>query len=81
MPLASLTTITDGLKEGMVRLVREPVLRRRLAVAARRTAEARSWQCELDRLEQSYREVHTAWITSRGASTPMPSLSFARDTR
>jgi hypothetical protein len=73
--------MTDGLKEGMVRLVREPVLRRRLAVAARRTAEARSWQCELDRLEQSYREVHAAWLTDRGTSTPMPSFSFAREPR
>ena len=81
VPLADLTTMTDGLKENMVRLVREPVLRRRLAVAARRTAETRSWQCELDRLEQSYREVHAAWLTSRGTSTPMPSLSFARDAR
>ena len=61
----------------MVRLVREPVLRRRLAVVARRTAEARSWQCELDRLEQSYREVHAAWVARRGMSTPLPTFSLA----
>jgi glycosyltransferase involved in cell wall biosynthesis len=78
---AGLTMMTNGLKERMVRLVREPTLRRALAIEARRTAEGRSWQCELDRLEQSYREVHAAWLTRRGMSVPVPSFSFARQPR
>lgn len=77
----SLTAMTDGLKERMVRLVREPALRRALAAEARRTAEARSWQCELDRLEESYREVDAKWRAMHGSSTPMPSLSLARQPR
>jgi glycosyltransferase involved in cell wall biosynthesis len=81
VPLAGLTMMTNGLKERMVRLVREPTLRRALAIEARRTAEGRSWQCELDRLEQSYREVHAAWLTRRGMSVPVPSFSFARQPR
>ena len=60
VPLGSLTTMIDGLKDAMVRLVREPGLRGTLATEARRTAEACSWQCELDRLEESYREVMRA---------------------
>ena len=81
VPPAGLTTMTNGLKERMVRLARDPALRRSLALAARRTAEGRSWQCELDRLEQSYREVHAAWLTGRGASAPLPSFSLAREPR
>jgi len=81
VPPAGLTTMTNGLKERMVRLARDPALRRSLALAARRTAEGRSWQCELDRLEQSYREVHAAWLTRRGASAPLPSFSLAREPR
>lgn len=75
----SLTAMTDGLKNGMVRLVREAGLRGSLSAEARRTSEARSWQCELDRLEESYREVHGGWMTRRGRSTPAtPSFSLAR---
>jgi hypothetical protein len=71
--------MTDGLKDAMVRLVREAGLRRSLAASARRTAEARSWQCELDRLEESYRDVHAGWLARRDRSTPAePSLSLAR---
>lgn len=57
----SLTSMTDDLTARMVRLVRDPALRQALAVEARRTAEARSWRAELDRLEESYREVCAAW--------------------
>jgi glycosyltransferase involved in cell wall biosynthesis len=57
----SLTSMTDDLTARMVELVRNPALRQTLAVNARRTAEARSWRAELDRLEESYREVCTAW--------------------
>jgi len=45
-------------KERMARLVRDAPLHTALAIEARRTAEARSWRAELDRLETSYREVH-----------------------
>ena len=82
VPPGGLTAMSDGLKNGMVRLVREPGLRHTLATEARRTAEARSWQHELDRLEESYREVHAAWLKRRGESSPMtPSLSLARQPR
>jgi glycosyltransferase involved in cell wall biosynthesis len=57
----SLTRMTDDLTARMVELVRNPGLRQALALEARRTAETRSWQAELDRLEESYREVCTAW--------------------
>ncbi|HEY2374935.1 MAG TPA: glycosyltransferase family 1 protein [Gemmatimonadaceae bacterium] len=78
----SLTSMTEGLKQGMVRLVREPGLPRGLAAEARRTAEARSWEHELDRLEDSYREVHAGWSARRGpARSVSPELSFARQPR
>lgn len=56
-----LTTMIDDMKECMVRLVRDASLRETLALEARHTAEARSWRAELDRLEDSYREVRDAW--------------------
>jgi glycosyltransferase involved in cell wall biosynthesis len=68
----NLTTMVDGLKDAMVRLVREPGLRGTLAAEARRTAEARSWQHELDRLEESYREV------MQGAGCAMPDAGHGR---
>ena len=55
--LGGLTTMADAMKQQMVRLYRDPVLRRALAAEARRTAEGRSWRAEMDRLEVSYREV------------------------
>jgi glycosyltransferase involved in cell wall biosynthesis len=61
VPLGSLTTMADQLKERMVQLVRDRMVCSRLAVEARRTAEARSWRVELDRLEESYREIHESW--------------------
>ncbi|MEP6729724.1 MAG: glycosyltransferase family 1 protein [bacterium] len=41
----------------MQRIAEDSTLRDRLAVGARRTAEARSWTHELDRLDDSYREI------------------------
>jgi glycosyltransferase involved in cell wall biosynthesis len=46
-----------AMARGMVLLASEFELTRRLARAARRTAEALSWERELDRLDASYREV------------------------
>jgi len=58
---AGLTTMVDEMTQCMVRLVRDSSLRQTLAIEARRTAEVRSWRAELDRLEDSYREVRDAW--------------------
>lgn len=44
----------------MVRLVEDDTLRRRLARGARVTAEGLSWDSEIDRLDESYREVISA---------------------
>jgi glycosyltransferase involved in cell wall biosynthesis len=41
----------------MERMARQDGLRRKLGRAARAWAESRSWRAELDRLEESYREV------------------------
>ena len=41
----------------IIRLAQSPRLRRQLALGARQTAEALSWDRELDRLDHSYREV------------------------
>ena len=46
-----------AMARGMVLLASEFELTRRLARAARRTAEGLSWERELDRLDASYREV------------------------
>jgi phosphatidylinositol alpha 1,6-mannosyltransferase len=46
-----------GCASAMLALADDPVLRRRLAAGARRTAEERSWDQELDRLDLAYREV------------------------
>lgn len=54
--------------EAMVRLVMDTDLRRRLGQGARRTAEALSWDAELDRLDESYREV----IAGVGGTVPEP---------
>jgi hypothetical protein len=55
--------MADGMKQQMIRLYRDPALRRALANGARRAAERRSWHAELDRLEESYREVNAARLT------------------
>jgi glycosyltransferase involved in cell wall biosynthesis len=47
----------DGLAGAIVRLVMDRALARRLAAGARRTAELLDWECELDRLDESYRDV------------------------
>ncbi|MFM8536062.1 MAG: glycosyltransferase, partial [Acidimicrobiia bacterium] len=41
----------------MMRLVADPTLQRTLRDGARRWAERRTWEHELDRLDTSYREV------------------------
>lgn len=51
--------------DAMVRIVRDQVLRTRLAAGARSTAEELSWENELDRLDASYRQV----LDSSGAHT------------
>jgi glycosyltransferase involved in cell wall biosynthesis len=61
----SLTTMADRLTEQMVRLYRESALRGALSIEARLTSEQRSWRVELDRLEESYREVYERWQTMR----------------
>ncbi len=48
---------TAGMARGILSLVRSPALVRRLGAGARATAEAMSWELELDRLDVSYREV------------------------
>jgi phosphatidylinositol alpha 1,6-mannosyltransferase len=62
---------TDAMAHAMVDLVMRRDLRATLAAGARRTAEALSWERELDRLDVSYREVCVAarkeghWAASR----------------
>ena len=46
-----------AMAEAIERLATNPALRTRLAQGARRTAEALSWESELDRLAASYGEV------------------------
>lgn len=55
----------------MVSLVLDRRLRERLANGARRTAEALSWDAELDRLDASYREV-----CDFVAPTPTPAIAY-----
>jgi D-inositol-3-phosphate glycosyltransferase len=47
----------SAMARAMVLLAGEYELTRRLARAARRTAESLSWERELDRLDASYREI------------------------
>lgn len=47
----------DACAAAMLRLVADPSLQRRLRDGARRWAERRTWEHELDRLDTSYREV------------------------
>ena len=47
----------DQMADAMVRLAMNPGLRDRLSRGARATAEALDWEGELDRLDESYREV------------------------
>jgi glycosyltransferase involved in cell wall biosynthesis len=63
----------EALARSIVTLVLDRAQRNRLAGAARATAEALSWERELDRLAVSYREV----IESSRQPDRMPALSLA----
>lgn len=65
-----LTGMIDSMAARMVRLARDPELARILAGEARRTAERRSWRVELDRLEESYREVYCSRARSEHRLRP-----------
>jgi glycosyltransferase involved in cell wall biosynthesis len=54
----------DACLDAMRRLLDDAALRTALRAGARRTAETRSWRAELDRLDQSYREVLAAPVGS-----------------
>jgi glycosyltransferase involved in cell wall biosynthesis len=62
---------TLELARAMHLLATNPPLARRLGRGARRTAEALSWEAELDRLDASYREVlaDAAAVRARGPAT------------
>jgi phosphatidylinositol alpha 1,6-mannosyltransferase len=55
----------DALAQAMVRVATNPDLRQRLAQGARKTAEALTWELEIDRLDASYREVIEGYAASR----------------
>ena len=59
---------TGAMAQAMVKLAEDWTLTQRLSRGARRTAEALTWEHELDRLDQSYREVceAAAGLTGRG---------------
>jgi glycosyltransferase involved in cell wall biosynthesis len=59
----------DAMASGMVRLATDETLRRRLARGAVATAEALTWDAELDRLDRSYREV-LGLTDGRAAAAP-----------
>jgi glycosyltransferase involved in cell wall biosynthesis len=46
-----------AMAHAMIDVVRDTTLQRRLANGARRTAEALTWDAELDRLDASYRQL------------------------
>lgn len=52
----------EACANAMSRLLQSPTLRTRLAQGARRTAEQRSWDSELDRLDGSYREITARFL-------------------
>lgn len=62
-----------AMAHAIVRLVLDGERRRTLGTAARATAEALSWDRELDRLDESYREV----LALTGAPTPRMAVSVA----
>ena len=64
-----------AMARAMVLLASEWELTRRLARNARRTAEALSWERELDRLDASYREVCERGVaTAPGSPAPAPEV-------
>lgn len=78
---------TEAMCRAIVALASDPARHRALAAGARRTAEALSWDQELDRLDQSYRSVCNgalgqAWRAieprppSTRPATGSPSTSF-----
>lgn len=48
---------TDGMARAIIEVTMNAALRHRLAIGARQTASALSWEAELDRLDVSYRRV------------------------
>lgn len=60
---------TGAMAQAMVKLAGDWTLTQRLSRGARRTAEALTWDRELDRLDQSYREVCEAAASLTGHGT------------
>ena len=58
----------DAMARGMVRLAMDRALAARLGAKARETALAFSWECELDQLDRSYRQLLAATRVRR----PLP---------
>ena len=63
---------TGAMSQAMVKLAENWTLTQRLSRGARRTAEALTWERELDRLDSSYREVCEAASAGSGDSAPVP---------
>ena len=63
---------TGAMAQAMVKLAGDWALARRLSRGARRTAEALTWERELDRLDLSYREVCEAASAGSSDSAPVP---------
>jgi glycosyltransferase involved in cell wall biosynthesis len=61
----------DAFANAMVRIAEDDTLRRRLSRGARVTAEGLSWDSEMDRLDESYREVIAA------ARRPLPAVKVS----
>jgi phosphatidylinositol alpha 1,6-mannosyltransferase len=68
---------TAGMAHAMVDLVMNRGLRLSLSAGARRTAEALSWERELDRLDVSYHEVCSAAARARYPIVTNPRLPAA----
>lgn len=67
----------DAMARAMARLALDRPLATRLGKAARATAEALTWETELDRLDRSYREIlaeqpRTAVERRRAVTVPLP---------
>jgi glycosyltransferase involved in cell wall biosynthesis len=67
-----LVSSAEDMTEALRLLCRDPDYRRRLAAAARRTAEGQDWTPIFDALEQRYGEVVRTW--SGRCPRPRPSL-------
>jgi phosphatidylinositol alpha 1,6-mannosyltransferase len=61
----------ESMARAMVALATEPGLTRRLATGARLTAEALTWEREMERLDQSYREVCGDPVTRSAHAAPL----------